>query len=396
MAASAIFFVLAMAFLTVSAGPNIQADNLPDVYLKTPDLIRYHGYAVEEHEVVTKDGYYLTMHRIPYGIGQTPTKGKPVVFLQHGLFCSSSDWVIMGPGKGLAFILADAGYDVWMGNARGNTYSSKNVGKTESQYWDFSWNEMGMYDLPAEIDYVIAQTGEEHMFYVGHSMGTTMFYVMGALRPEYNSKIRAHFSLAPVAFMDGVRSPMRLLAPFVNQIKWISKFLGINQFFPSSDFYGFIGDALCKDEAITQSLCTNVIFLICGYDSKELNQTTIPVIMGHTPAGASTRQVLHYAQEINSGKFRKYDYGLKNFLVYHSLHPPDYDLSLVTAPVYLFYSGNDWLSGEENVMQLYEKLGNAQGRFRVVHEDFNHLDYLWAIDAKEMVYDKIMSLMKRH
>lgn len=67
---------------------------------------------------------------------------------------------------------------------------------------------MGVYDLPAVLDYITAQTAEEKIFYAGHSMGTTMFFVMGSERPEYNSKIRAMFALAPIAFMDNMRSTL--------------------------------------------------------------------------------------------------------------------------------------------------------------------------------------------
>lgn len=40
----------------------------------------------------------------------------------------------------VAFILADLGYDVWLGNARGNAYSKKHLylDPEEEEFWDFS------------------------------------------------------------------------------------------------------------------------------------------------------------------------------------------------------------------------------------------------------------------
>jgi hypothetical protein len=40
-----------------------------------------------------------------------------------------------------------------------------------------------------------------------------------------------------------------------------------------------------------------------------------------------------------------FDYGyFENKRVYGQSAPPDYELSKITAPVFLHYSGNDWLS----------------------------------------------------
>lgn len=73
----------------------------------------------------------------------------------------------------------------------------------------YSWHEMGVYDLPAVVDYVLNATGQQKLDYIGHSMGTTMFYVLLSERPQYNSKIWAMFSLAPVAFLSHMTSPLR-------------------------------------------------------------------------------------------------------------------------------------------------------------------------------------------
>lgn len=79
---------------------------------------------------------------------------------------------------------------------------------------------MGGYDVPAQIDYILHHTNQTQLNYIGHSMGNTMFYIMGSLRPEYNKKILGQISLAPVAYFKFTRSLLfRFLAPFSNIIK---------------------------------------------------------------------------------------------------------------------------------------------------------------------------------
>ena len=34
-------------------------------------------------------------------------------------------------------------------------------------FWDFSWDEMAAYDLPANVDHVLAATGHSQLAYVG-------------------------------------------------------------------------------------------------------------------------------------------------------------------------------------------------------------------------------------
>lgn len=195
------------------------------------------------------------------------------------------------------------------------------------------------------IDYILMQTNQSALHYVGHSQGTTAFWVMGAMKKDMNKKIKTMNALGPAAYMSNLLSPfLRATAPYVYSTEWITKMLGVYEFSPSDSMKVQSGQLLCLQNSLYIEICTNSLFLFAGFNSKQLNRTLLPDIMENTPAGSSIKQVLHYAQLINSGKFRMYDYGIaQNLLKYGQMIPPDYDLSSVTPPVYLHFSENDWL-----------------------------------------------------
>lgn len=158
------------------------------------------GYPCEVHTVTTPDGYILKLFRIPHSPRGPPppvNETRPVVYLMHGLLMSSSDWVVLGKENSIAFLLSDAGYDVWMGNARGNTYSRFHtyLNPDASEFWDFSWHEIGEIDNPTMIDFVLMKTNQTSLHYVGHSQGTTSFFVMASIHPEMNAKIKTMHAL---------------------------------------------------------------------------------------------------------------------------------------------------------------------------------------------------------
>jgi len=69
-------------------------------------------------------------------------------------------WITAWPEVAPAFTLAKLGYDVWLGNNRGNAYSieHKTLNITDPEFWYFTWEEMGTLDLPAMIDFVVDET----------------------------------------------------------------------------------------------------------------------------------------------------------------------------------------------------------------------------------------------
>ncbi|XP_043269207.1 uncharacterized protein [Venturia canescens] len=398
------YFAFAVfGFFVVEAAVISRSDVLEyneDADLSTRQLIQKYGYNPEMHYATTDDGYILELHRITGPNNNAKAEGKPVVFLMHGLLSSSADWVITGPHRALAYLLADEGYDVWLGNTRGNTFSRKHkkYSTLDTEFWQFSWHEMGCHDIPAMIDYILKEADQEQLIYVGHSQGTTGFFVMASEHPEYQNKIKAMFALAPVAYMTHMTSPFyQVIARFANNIELLMRLLGFNEFQPTPEVVNEVMKLVCDEKAWTQPVCMNVIFLIAGFGSDQLNKTMLPAILGHVPAGSSVKQVVHYGQLIKAQKFQQYDHGwFGNWRKYKRLTPPHYDLSKIKVPISLHYSSNDMFVNPKDVDRLHKELGNPVGKFRVPHEKFCHLDFLWATDGRQLIYDKLVGLMHNY
>jgi lysosomal acid lipase/cholesteryl ester hydrolase len=76
--------------------------------------------------------------------------------------------------KSIAIVMANRGYDVWLGNNRGTKYSLGSIKKrNEKEYFDFSFQNMGRYDVPANIKKILKITGQPNLIYAGHSQGTS-------------------------------------------------------------------------------------------------------------------------------------------------------------------------------------------------------------------------------
>ena len=83
--------------------------------------------------------------------------------------------------------------------------------------------------------------------------------------------------------------------------QWILEFLGVGEFLPSNGFMDWIAGFFC-DEGVLQGVCSNVIFVVAGYNEAQVNTTQLETIMKHTPAGTSSNTLVQFGQEINSSK----------------------------------------------------------------------------------------------
>ncbi|XP_061493673.1 putative lysosomal acid lipase/cholesteryl ester hydrolase [Rhineura floridana] len=369
----------------------------PEATMNISEIISFRGYPSEEYEVVTDDGYILNINRIPHGKRNQWNKDlKPAVFLQHGLLGDSSNWVSNLDYNSLGFMLADAGYDVWLGNSRGNTWSSKHINYTveQEEFWIFSYDEMAKYDLPASINFILNKTGQERIFYIGYSQGTTVAFIAFSTMPQLAKKIKMFFGLAPIATAKFLTNPVltRLAEVPEHQLK---KIIGTKQFLPQSKGLKWLAIHVCS-HFLLDCLCGNIFFLACGFNEKNLNMSRIEVYATHFPAGTSVQNMLHWSQGVKSGKFKAFDWGSKkeNMAHYNLPTPPFYNIKQMTLPTALWTGSQDWLADPKDVALLLPQVPNL-----VYHKnipEWAHLDFIWGLDAPQHMYIEIIELMQNY
>jgi len=399
------FLLLETTTTTTTTPPTPSAGGLesiltdPDVGKDMVAIVQSKGYPIEEYFVPTRDGYILGVYRIPEGRNistlrfrhnSEKTPAKPVVLLQHGLLDSSYTWVNNFPNQSLGFILADAGFDVWFGNNRGNTWSKRHawLSVNSDEFWDFTFDEMAKYDFPDTVNFILNKTGHKQLSYVGHSQGTTQAFAGLSQNKNLTERINILIALGPVASVRHQKSLLLTLLADFDLINIINLF-GFREFLPDKTIIQKFAPELCKWVPYG---CEDIIFLLTGF-SHNLNASRISVYISETPAGTSVKNVMHWTQGVKQDGFQMYDYGCglfscKNQEHYGQKTPPQYNLTQVTIPTALYYGGQDLLTEPKDIQILLNSLPNIISKSE--QSTYAHLDFTWAVNANEQVYQSVV------
>jgi pimeloyl-ACP methyl ester carboxylesterase len=372
---------------------------LPDANLNVSARIRYWGYkSVQDYVVTTADGYMLTVQRIQSPRFQPfqPNISRPVAFLQHGLEASSGCWITNLPGQSLAYVLADAGYDVWLGNSRGNSYGVQHVNMSSKnpKFWDFSWQEMAEFDITATVEYILQTTKQPKLYYIGHSQGTLVAFAKFSSDPYWaQQKIAKYIAIAPVATVGNIESQLKRIAPYTMEIKAALNLVGDYSLGDITWILKYI-TPLCSNDTGLLGACENLYFMFMGTEQKaHLNMTRFPMMIEHSPEGTSIKNIAHFGQMVNSGRFEKYDYGaIMNWKHYNQATPPKYDLTQLTVPTVLYYSTEDKLADEKDI--ITNMIPYLKSVIVEKYTTYSHCDFIWSLMATKDVYQSIIAHMQ--
>lgn len=271
------------------------------------------------------------------------------------------------------------------------------LASTDWQFWEFSTDEMIAYDLPSTIEFVRTTTSSDTVGYVGHSQGTTIMFGLLSIEPKYNDIIKPFVALAPVTTATDVYSPVRILTDNDQFVELLSTRKG--PFLPDSNATDIAKNYCAQSKAVNLELCANLLFFIVGgWDSPELNVTRIPVYVSGAPSGTSSKNIVHWIQNIRSLRFAMFDYGFKgNLKRYKQLIAPGYVVEKITNKyIALFNSVNDAFADLTDVGWLRARLQvKLFANVYVSKVLWNHLDFIWGLTAGNEINRIVLDLLDK-
>jgi lysosomal acid lipase/cholesteryl ester hydrolase len=360
------------------------------------------GYDAEEHVVHTADGYLLGIHRLPCkrsevrdGVLVNAGPGsvsKPVVYLHHGLMMNSEVWVCLTEEERcLPFALVEQGYDVWLGNNRGNKYSKKSTrfSPAAADFWNFSIDQFALHDIPDSIDYILGTTGQFSLSYIGFSQGTAQAFATLSIHPPLNKRINLFIALAPAM------SPAGLSNGIVDSLIKAS---------PDVLFLAFGRKSLLSSTAFWQSILYQPIFVrvidtclsfLFNWTCQNISPHQKLAAYPHLYSFTSTKSVVHWFQIIRNSSFQMYDddssqaFSIGASDRYYKV--AKFPTRNIKTPILLVYGGCDPLV---DIKLMLRELPRHTISVEIKH--FEHLDFLWAQGVDKLVFPHVFRALEKY
>lgn len=350
------------------------------------ELAIFNGFDVEEHFVETEDGYILTIYKLVISSEVTDSilkeivkkkqlnvlnKRKPfegivntsnyICFFQHGLLDSSDGWICNLKNKCLPYIMANKGFEVWVGNSRGNKYSKAHKvlnpldDKDKEKFFDYSFDEMAKYDIIACLTYILNQKNkdleiisdnvsrnnissgdsnldssiltsspidkgkfsyekvfkdfpipEKRVFYFGHSQGCASIMASLCLHSQFlNTILKGVILLAPACRIANVDSTLiHILKRFeLDKLFHEKKIFEIMPYSKELQSFNIFLNTVCPTMSLSmlEEVSDEECLVNCA--------SRLKIFFSHYPSGSSIRSFLHFRQMMETHKFQSFDFG---------------------------------------------------------------------------------------
>ncbi|KAN0074466.1 Alpha/Beta hydrolase fold [Tylopilus felleus] len=305
-------------------------------------LAALYGYVHEEHVILTKDGYILTLHHIPQRKGMC------------GSACLHE------------FVLTVLALSV------------------QSVGFDFAW-----HDIPNSIEYILEHTSVGSLGYVGFSQGTTQALPVLSINLQLNETVNVLVALAPAM------SPTGLATPIVDALMKAS---------PTSIYLFFGRKAILSSVTTWQAIFyphifTSIIDHSLGFfswDNRNITTTQKTAVYTHLYSYVSVKSVVHWFQIMRESTFQMFDDDITVFggsaNASKAYRPPQFPTRNIKTPILLLYGNRDSLVDINTMVSALPVSGTRVKKL----DGYEHLDILWGKDIDKDVFPEVVNALQVH
>jgi lysosomal acid lipase/cholesteryl ester hydrolase len=239
--------------------------------------------------VETSDGYLLKIFQVR--LTQNQLEKLPVklqqnqdrqILIQHAWVDSGDSFFISE--NSIGFYLVHQGFDVWVGNNRGNKNSRRMISEiaqtsTNEKFFDFSFQEMGIYDQVACYKYILGLYDPTHRFtdkkrkitYLGLSQGSAQMFA-GLLEEQTSDFLTDNtekfLAIGPIVFMGHAQTGvLKIFGKLVGSrlINSNVSLFGMVEIgssgcrTPPDAFLKKLANLFCQTESPINQICKNIV-----------------------------------------------------------------------------------------------------------------------------------------
>lgn len=373
------------------------------------EIAAANGYVIREHVVTTKDKYLLVVHKLEKP-GQPYNGAGNIAYFHHGLLTNSELFVLGSDhNKNLPFLLVDKGWEVWLGNNRGNKYSRKHLKLSpyDAKFWNFSLDEFAYFDIPDTLEYIRDQyTPYDKITYIGFSQGCSQLFASLSVKPYLNSYLNHFVALSPAIVPQTLKHPVMqvIVTRSAKDNSFLHSFLGTRAIMSSVSFWCSVMGPHLYEKVVDKSLVH-----LFGWTGANICKVQKQLGYGHMFLNSSVKSLVHWFQIIHAQRFQMFDESCKvgrttlsTFTTSvkrkaHSVAPFPIAHHL-DVPLLLVYGDLDILVDIETTRALIvgqnPKMAN---NITEIHcPGYEHMDVIWANDVYSSVFSKVLAVIEKN
>lgn len=252
------------------------------------------------------------------------------------------------------------------------------------EFWNFSIDEFAFHDIPDSIEYILGNTGQASLSYIGFSQGTAQAFAALSIHPKLNQQVNVFIALAPAmsppGLANGIADALIKASPQVLFLMFGRR--------------GILASAPLWESIIYPPLYIKIIDMgirfLFDWRAKNITVPQKLAAYPHLYSFTSTKSVVHWFQIIRTKSFQMYDddppltFGNSSRFTKVAKYPT----RNIKTPIVLVYGGSDSLV---DIKAMLRELPPTTVATEIPH--YEHLDFLWARDVHVQVFPHVFDAL---